>query len=455
MLISARELVRHPVGLIGIWLTTVSAVVFLVFFAFEILGYFSNPYLGMVFFLILPGFFVLGLLLVPVGVWLERRAVRHGRAPGAARWPVIDLNEPRRRRLAGFIAAATVVNVLVVSLAAYRGIEYMDSVEFCGQVCHTVMIPEFTAYHESAHARVKCVACHIGPGAPWFVQAKLSGTRQVFAVMLNTYPRPIPSPVENLRPARETCEACHWPEKFVGDRIRTVQVFASDESNTETTMTLRLHVGGAGERNEPHGIHWHVATRMTYVTTERTRQDIPYVRVEHPNGEVREYRVEGVSDADLARGETRVVDCVDCHNRPSHAYALSAEAAIDQRLASGAMPPTLPFVRREAVAAVTAEYPTQAAALDAIGARLRTFYETQYPQVWADERPAVDRAIAAARHAYNRNVFPDMGVGWGTYINNIGHSAFPGCFRCHDDAHVAPDGSRIRQDCALCHEILE
>ncbi|MFB3852462.1 MAG: NapC/NirT family cytochrome c [Vicinamibacterales bacterium] len=453
MLFTARDIARHPVGLFGIWLTTVSAVLFLAFFAFDIFGYFTNPYLGVVFFLLLPGLFVLGLLLIPFGVWLERRAVRRGRAPGAARWPVIDLNDQHRRRLAGFVAAATVANLLVISLAAYRGIEYMDSVEFCGQVCHTVMTPQFTAYHGSPHARVACVECHIGPGAPWFVQAKLSGTRQVFAVMLDTYPRPIPSPVENLRPARETCEQCHWPEKFTGDRIRTLREYASDEANTETATVMRLHVGGAGERPEPHGIHWHIANRVTYVTTDDKRQEIPYVRIDYADGNSREFKVEGVGEADLARGERRVMDCVDCHNRPSHAFAPSAERAIDAVIETGEMPASLPFIRREAIAAVTESYGSHEAAAEAIEARLLGFYRVQYPSIAAERRADIESAVRAAISAYRRNVFPVMKVAWGTYINNIGHSQFPGCFRCHDDLHLAENGATIRQDCSLCHEI--
>lgn len=455
MLFAVRDLVRHPVGLVGAWLTTLSAVLFLVFFAFDIFGYFTNPYLGIVFFLLLPSLFILGLLLIPVGAWLERRAVRRGRAPGSARWPVIDLNDPARRRTAIFVATATIINVLVVSLAAYRGIEYMDSVEFCGQICHTVMRPEFTAYQESAHARVRCVECHIGPGAPWFVQAKLSGTRQVFATALGTYPRPIPTPVENLRPARDTCEGCHWPEKFIGDRIRTIREFQSDESNTESTTILRMHVGGAGERNEPHGIHWHIANQVTYVATDDKRQEIPYVRIDYPNGDFREYRVEGVSDADLASGERRVMDCVDCHNRPSHAFSPSAEKAIDAVLGSGEMPADLPFVRREAIKAVTASYASRAEAMEGIASRLRSFYQNEYPEVWDLRRQEIESAIGAAQHAFSRNVFPVMNVTWGTYVNNIGHTAFPGCFRCHDDLHQSRDGQTIRQDCGLCHEFVE
>ncbi len=211
---------RNPLTLFGIWLTTVSAVLFLVVFLADVFGVHTNPYIGILFFLVLPALFVFGLVLIPAGIFLSRRRERLGRPAVELHWPVIDLNVPHQRRVALFIAAATVVNIVVLGLATYRGVEYMDSPEFCGQVCHTVMKPEFTAYLNGPHARVACVQCHIGPGAPWFVKSKLSGTRQLFAVALETYPTPIPSPVENLRPARDTCEQCHWPEKFTGDRLQ-------------------------------------------------------------------------------------------------------------------------------------------------------------------------------------------------------------------------------------------
>jgi hypothetical protein len=341
-----------------------------------------------------------------------------------------------------------------VSLAAYRGIEFMDSVTFCGEVCHEVMQPEFVAYQNGPHARVTCVQCHIGPGAPWFVQSKLSGTRQVFAVTLNTFSRPIPSPVHNLRPARDTCEQCHWPEKFHGDAIRVRKEFAPDEANSESVTTLRLHVGGANTlEGGAQGIHWHTieSNRIEYIATDDKRQVIPYVQLTDRFGNVREYRAEGVTQEELDRGERRVMDCVDCHNRPSHTFAASAERAVDAAIAFGDISRDLPFIRREAVDALQAEYPTREAGADAIAQRLRGFYRQSYPDLYARQRDAIERAVRASQQAYLNNVFPSMNVRWGTYPNNVGHMDFPGCFRCHDDSHTAADGSVIRQECGLCH----
>jgi hypothetical protein len=445
---------RNPLTLFGGWLTTVSALLFLAVFFADIFGLHTNPYIGIVFFLILPGFFVGGLALMPLGIFLSRRRERIGKPAFEVTWPVVDLNRPYTRRVAGLMVFLTFANIVVISLAAFRGVEYMDSPPFCGQVCHTVMQPEFTAYQAGPHARVHCVACHIGPGAPWFVKSKLSGTRQLFAVALKTYPTPIPSPVENLRPARDTCEQCHWPEKFTGDRVRLVREFGDDQANTETTTTLRLHVGSGSEATGAHGIHWHMApsTRVTYVTTDKKRQKIIYVKVEDRQG-AREFRDEGVTDQQIAQGERRQMDCMDCHNRPSHRFDSTPERAVNDALATGALSPSLPFIHREAVAALKVAYPTQDAAREGIAKRLADFYAQQPGGQPAARRSDIDRAVAVVQTLYRQNVFPAMKVTWGTYSNNIGHVDFPGCFRCHDDIKKTADGRVIKQDCELCHKM--
>jgi hypothetical protein len=446
--------VRNPLTLFGIWLTTVAAILFLVVFFADLFGLVNNPYLGILFFLVLPGFFVVGLLLIPVGIYFSRRREQRGQGRADYQWPVWDFNVGSYRRAAAIILGATLVNVLVISLAAYRGIEYMDSPAFCGQVCHTVMRPEFTAYRNGPHARVACVSCHIGPGANWFVKSKLSGTRQLFAVALKTYPTPVPSPVMNLRPARETCEECHWPEKFTGDRVRTVREYADDQAVTETVTNVRLHVGSGSEKLGATGIHWHMApsTVVEYITTDPKRQTIPYVKVRDAHGRVLEFRAEGVTDEQLARGERRTMDCMDCHNRPSHRFDSTPETAVDDELSHGGISRSLPYARRETVAALKASYSSQDAAADAIRRRLTNFYRVELKDQFTARQKEVDQAVAATQAIYRRDVFPEMKVSWGTYPNNLGHTDFPGCFRCHDDNHKAKDGSTIRQDCELCHK---
>jgi hypothetical protein len=437
-------------------LTTISAVIFLIVYLADLFGFHTNPYLGILVFLILPGIFLFGLALIPAGAWIERRRRMHGRPPSEIRWPRVDFNDPIQRRTAVIIFGLTMANVVIVSLAAYGGVQYMDSPQFCGQVCHTVMKPEFVAYQDNAHSRVTCVECHIGAGATWFVRSKVSGLRQVFAVAFHTYSRPIPSPVQNLRPARDTCEQCHWPEKFHGDVVRRVVEYAEDEKNTESVTTLHVHVGGGSERlGLAQGIHWHmnVANEVEYVSTDDKRQVIPWVRLKDRSGAVREFVADGVTADQIARGERRRMDCMDCHNRPSHAIAATAERAVDTRMAGGEIPTTLPFVKREAVKALKASYASQDAADEGIARALREFYRAQASDAYMSRRQDVEKAVTATTTIYRRNVFPEMNVQFGTYPNNIGHMDFPGCFRCHDDNHKTKDGQKISQDCETCHAI--
>lgn len=450
------RLIRSPVSVAGMVLTTVSAVLFLVVFLADLFGFHTNPYIGILFFLILPAIFLGGLVLIPLGAWIERRRRAAGKTPSAVSWPRIDLNDPMHRTTAVIVFTLTIANIVIVSLAAYRGIEFMDSPEFCGQVCHEVMEPEFAAFQDGPHSRVVCVKCHIGPGAPWFVRSKLDGTRQVLAVMMGSHSRPIPSPVHNLRPAREVCEQCHWPEKFHGDSVQVRREYADDEQVTESVTTLRVKVGGGSEKlGVATGIHWHmnVANVVEYIATDDKRQIIGYVKVRDRSGAVREYYADGVSQEALQKGERRLMDCMDCHNRPSHAFFPSAEVAVDSAIAAGEIPRTLPFVRRETVAALKVSHQSSESAREDIAARLRRFYQNGSGNGSAAPAADVDRAIEATQRQYSRNVFPKMNVTWGSYPNNIGHTSAPGCFRCHDDLHKTKDGRAIKQDCDLCHDI--
>ena len=450
------RLIRSPLSIAGMVITTISAVVFLVVFLADLFGLHTNPYIGIVFFLILPSIFIFGLILIPLGAWIERRRRAAGKKPSELQWPRIDLNNADHRRVAVAIFALTMANIVIVSLATYRGVEYMDSTQFCGQACHSVMKPEATAHQDGPHARVTCVECHIGSGATWFARSKVSGTRQLFAVAFGTYSRPIPSPVQNLRPARDTCEQCHWPAKFHGDAVRRVVEYAEDEKNTESVTRLQMKVGGGIDRSgAATGIHWHAdaANEIDYISTDNQRQVIPWVRVKDRTGAVREYFAEGVTPDQVAKGEPRRMDCMDCHNRPSHQMAVTAESAVNFAMARAQIPASLPFARREAVKVLKTSYPTENAALEAIAKGLRDFYRGSYEPIYTSRRQDVEKAVTGAQEIFRRNVFPEMNVQFGTYPNNVGHTDSPGCFRCHDDSHTAKDGKKISQDCSTCHEI--
>ncbi len=443
---------RHPVGFIGANLATLSGVLLVTLLVLSALGAPSNPYLGAVTYLILPAVFVAGLILIPIGSWLYRR--RQARVGVEATFfPVYDLNQPSVRTRLLLLAMLTLVNLTVVGVAAYKGIAYMDSVEFCGGTCHPVMKPEYTVYKISPHARVRCVDCHIGPGASGFVQSKLSGSRQVLVQLAGTWPRPIETPVADLRPSRDTCERCHWPEKFHGERVRVVTHFQEDSLNTALTTVLLMKVGGGSpESGFSRGIHWHVLNRVDYRSDEK-REFIPWVHVERLDGTVTEYvRTGGVPDSIAARPPRRM-DCIDCHNRPTHIYRLP-ERALDEALADGRLPVDLPFLRREARVALTVDYPDEAAAHRGIAAHLTQFYEKSDPAILATQGPQIAQAIAQVGAIWSRYVFPEMRVTWGVYPDHIGHQEFTGCFRCHDEEHTAEGGTTIPQDCTRCHSIL-
>jgi nitrate/TMAO reductase-like tetraheme cytochrome c subunit len=443
--------------LAGAVLTTSSAVTLIGFWFHDLVrGEPVHPYTGIVFYLILPGVFVLGLLLMPLGVWWHRRGLRaRGELPAA--YPAIDLRSATLRRGVLLVGVLTGLNVIILGTATYRGVSHMNTVQFCGETCHTVMSPQLTAYLGSPHSRVDCVQCHIGPGAPWFVRSKLSGVRQIFAVTLNTYSRPIPAPVKELRPARETCEQCHWPQKFHGDKFLVRTKYADDEENTPLTTVLVLKIGGRTWQGSVgiHGRHLDTVERISYVSIDGRRQVISQVNYIDDEGKTVEYLSQEVQPTaeQLAKAERRQMDCMDCHNRPTHAFQMP-ERAVDEAITAGRISRQLPFVKKKSVELLRADYPDRGVAAARITAGLADYYRTSYPEVYRTHRPLVELAAEQVKAIYLRNVFPEMKVTWGTYPNNLGHADFLGCFRCHGGSHVSADGKMISPDCTSCHTIL-
>lgn len=448
---SRAALARHPLSIAGALITTASAVVFIALAIAAAGGLFDNPYAGLVIFVALPAVLLLGLLLIPLGMWLQQRKLR--RDPTAiAEWPVLDFRKAGVRRATLIVLALTAVNIVLILLAGYGSLRSMESPAFCGQACHTPMHPQFTAWQESPHSRVECVRCHIGEGGRAFVHYKLAGVRQLVHVTTNRYPRPIPA-VADMRPALEVCGNCHEPRRAFGDRTRVLHEYADDETNSETRTVLQMHVGQPGRSTSAgHAIHWHAdpAVRVEYVAVDEARQTIPYVKVTDARGHVKEYAVDGATPEKLARGGRRLMDCMDCHNAVGHRISPTAEKAVDDAIAAGRISRQLPFVRREAVRLVKAEYPSEDAAIKAIERGLRNFYGSQRG---SGHEQAVARAVSALQAVYRRNVFPAMKVTWGVYPDNKGHMTSDGCFRCHDGSHKSRDGAVIRQDCDLCHTI--
>jgi hypothetical protein len=450
-MIRLPDAVHNPVSLFGVAIASVMATVFIALSALELLGLLTNPYIGLLVFITIPAIFVVGLLLIPFGMWWSARRRRLGR--GRPEWPVIDLAVPRQRAVLLGVLVLSLVNALIVSLAAYGTVHYMESAEFCGQVCHTTMEPQAVAHKAWPHARVACTQCHVGPGAGAFVESKMAGTRQLFKIMTDRVPTPVPTPGGLIQKTSEACGQCHWPDKGQVERLQVVREYGNDEASTETVTRLQVHVGGGSARlGAGAGSHWHssVGTEIDYIATDAARETIPYVRLKDAEGRVHEYVVDGVAAAQVDGGMRRRMDCIDCHSRPAHTFDTTAERAIDVAIARGRIPRALPFARRETLAAVKAAYPSRAEGLAAIERRLRSFYASLTP---AADGAAVARAVTAAQDVWSGNVFPAMKVTWGTYVNQLGHIDTPGCFRCHDDNHKTADGRVIRQDCDLCHTL--
>jgi nitrate/TMAO reductase-like tetraheme cytochrome c subunit len=450
----SRMLLRNPVSLAGVALGIVSLANIFIFFLIDQIATKASPYIGILAYMVSPGFLILGLLLMLAGVLLERR--KHA-APSAF-YPRIDLNDRTQRSAVISFLTFLLVFVVVSAAGSYKAYEFTESTSFCGQLCHTVMIPEYTAYQLSPHARVACAECHVGAGATWFVKSKLSGSRQVFATIFNTFPRPIPSPVRNLRPAQETCEQCHWPKKFYGGQLKVFSHYGSDEKNTLRQIRMLIKTGGGDPATgAPEGIHWHmnIGNKIDYVAADDKRQMIPYIHVEDLQGRITEYYAKdsSLSKDQIAKSSRHHMDCVDCHNRPTHIY-VPPDQSVDQALLARRIDSSLPFIKQEAVTVLAATYKTNDEALRSIASGLQGFYETKYPDVAKSKRLEIRNAVAEIQQIYSRTTFPDMKLNWQTHPNNLGHYYFPGCFRCHDGQHVSADGRVISKDCNQCHSLM-
>lgn len=447
--------VFNLLSIFGILVAVVAAGLIIAMFAVEFITGVEHPYLGILTYFIFPGMLIFGILLVPLGMFRVRRSRRSEKPEEIPPWPRFDLNDPGKRRLIFFFTSACIIFVLIVVVASIQGYEFTESPVFCGELCHVPMEPEHTAWANSPHAHVRCVECHVGPGAEWYVKAKISGMRQLYAVAFHTYPTPIETPIMNLRPARDTCEHCHWPEKFYAGRERVFYHFAPNEENSprETDMLLKIGVTPLSPKDK--GIHGHIKQQVFYVARDVKRQDIPYIMVKAKDGTVTEYMdtEKPMTKEDVAKAEKRLMDCVDCHNRPAHVYR-SPSGEMDEHFVSGKIDPSLPWLKKVAIETLNAPYKSSEEAKAAIAREIPAFYAKNYPQIAKTKAASITQAVEQVQGIYERNFFPKMKVAWNTYPNNIGHFYFPGCFRCHDGKHKSPQGKVISKDCNLCHIVL-
>jgi len=445
----------NPISLAGFVFALLGTVLIIAFLAIEMFTGVENPYMGLLVYFAFPGILIFGLLLVPLGGWVVRTRLRNQGITEIQKLPILDLNDPLKLKLTGFFVVATIVFAVIVGVASLKGFEFTESTNFCGELCHKVMAPEHTAWGNSPHAKVKCVECHVGPGAQWYVKAKISGLRQVWAVLTHSYPTPIETPIENLRPARDTCEHCHWPDKFYAGRQKVFYHYAPNEENTPREIDMLIHIGAAPKGPNTKGIHWHIGKEVTFVAKDRKRNDIPYVAVKEQDGTVTEYFTaeNPISKEDLAKAQKRHMDCTDCHNRPTHIYHSPGEE-MDMKFVTGKIDRSLPFIKKVAVEILEQPYKNAKEAHAAIASAIPAYYAKEYPNIARDKAPAITQAVEQVKDIYTRNFFPEMKVSWSTYPSNLGHFYTIGCFRCHDDKHKSASGKVISKDCKICHTIL-
>lgn len=452
-----RGLATNWLGTAGVVLTTSAFLLFLFMELMRVLGIVTNAYVGLITYLALPALFVLGLVLIPFAWRLYRRQTGHTTRELLSSRFTSELLEPKRTgaRLFGIIGLLTVVNLLFLSVGGARMLHFMDTPVFCGTACHRVMNPEWTTYQVSPHSRVHCVECHVGEGVDALIDSKLNGLWQIISATFHLYEQPIPTPVRNLRPARETCEQCHWPDKFYGDRIRIITRYGLDSLTTPTYTTLSQKIGsGSGQKRGE--IHWHIAAEneVRYASIGDAREEMVWVDVRQPDGSYLRFRNQGLtSPGSVPIEEVRVLDCVDCHNRATHIYE-DPERAVDVRIEAGELDRRLPHIKQVALRALTIGYPDEEAAMAGIETELQSTYGRIYREAAVGLQGSVDDAVEVLQEIYRRNIHHGMRITWNAYPSHLGHDAGGGCFRCHNSDLVDETGSAISSDCTLCHSIL-
>jgi NapC/NirT cytochrome c family, N-terminal region len=452
------KVLSNSVSLTGL-IIAVFNIGFIIFLSFiEAFSKRVHPYADLIIWLLLPALVLFGVVLIIIGIRRERRREREGSAV-ERRFLVVDFNDPNHRKIAILLLTAFVLLSLLYAFAGYKAYEFTESESFCGMMCHSVMGPEYRSHAYSVHAEIACVDCHVGPGAKYFLHYKLKGTRQLFGVLTGRYPRPIPTPVADLRPSQQVCENCHGPKYQINQRLESRTYFLSDKKNTRKTINLLLRMGKAEVTTErPPRMHWHSSTteEIVYVATDHKRTVIPWIRVKRLDGKERVYRSTDaeITDAELNKADKRKMDCVDCHNRPGHPYR-PPDVVVNALLAFQRVDPALPEVKSVAVKALDAEYGSAEEARQRIESSVREFYRTRYPALAGKKEGSITEAIKALQSAYQRNYDPHMKVSWKNFPDNQGHRFSPGCFRCHDGKHRSDDGAVLSRDCSLCHLLIE
>ena len=452
-----RTYFRHPLAAVGGAIVLAGLAMFIILTLIDLTSATDNPYRSLVTFIGSPTIIMLGLILFFISTRIQIRSARKKGERVKFDFSVIPY-DPKYRWNYWLFVILSFVLISAVVYSGYRGYEATDSVVFCGETCHVVMAPQSVTYRNSPHARVACVACHIGPGASFWVKAKFDGLRQLYATALNKFSRPIETPVFNLRPAQETCEQCHWPRQFYGQKMVTHTYYRTDEENSPWTISLLVKIGGGNPRTgEQEGIHWHMLNHnvIEYIATDKKRQEIPWVRMTTADGEVLTYMEPGMEMPDTTdpNTEMRQFDCMDCHNRPSHSFLPPAKG-VNLALSTRRISPELPYIREVGLDLLNAEYETKPEALEDIERELWHYYRENYPEFAVEKKDLIDQAVETLRKIYRENFFPEMKTDYRARENNLSHFVNDGCFRCHDDVKENVKGEKISNACNTCHLIV-
>lgn len=357
---------------------------------------------------------------------------------------------PRRYYIFGLAAVA----VLVISTGGVLyGWDYTNSSPFCGTTCHT-MPPEYAAYQVSPHARVACVECHIGRGFVGNMFTRKAGDlMHLVRYASNQYTFPLYA--TTMEPARESCERCHWPEKFSEDRVVTVKHYSDDTANTPVDTLLVLKVGGGTQRQgQGFGIHWHIENQVEFIATDELKQNIPWIQVTDASGRVTAYRdIENpLTDEEIAQATKQTMDCIDCHNRVAHSFE-SPEQSVDKALSLNLIDYKIPSIRKKAVEILSTKYSSFDEANKAING-LDSYYREGFPDFYSGGEAAVKSAINYLKTTYEQIVYPTQDLSWTTHPDNLGHKDSAGCFRCHDGKHVTADNQNaVPLECNICHTL--
>jgi nitrate/TMAO reductase-like tetraheme cytochrome c subunit len=455
------HLPKSAKNLITIAGTTIAIISFLLIallFVISTLFESNNSFLGIFIYMVLPALMVLGLILIPIGM-IRAKIKEKRKAVDAPDYPLLDFNKPSTRNAAIIFLVGTICLVILSSIGSFQAFHITESNEFCGKLCHSVMKPEYTAYQNSPHSRVNCVECHVGSGAGWYVRSKITGLYQVYAVLTNQIPHPILTPVESLRPARETCEHCHWPQKFYDRKQRNIISYLADETTTAWNVQLQMKTSASNSaQGNAQGIHWHINpdVKIEYIASVRNREKIPWVKYTNlKTGEVTifEDHDDKLTSVQHDTLEVRTMDCIDCHNRPSHNYQ-APQNFIDELITAGKIPHELVDVKVVAMNVLSQDYSTTDSAMMAIKDQVNEYYSSMYPELLESKKQEINQTISGIQEGYSQNFFPEMGVKWTAYPNHIGHMETNGCFRCHNDRHKSENGKVITRDCNLCHNIV-